>query len=395
MYRIYYAEKDTTLYEKYPEQNTGIDQILELIKTPSGSRLYGKYAIQPKTYNTRILLDFGSEITTLSQSIVDGDIPMPHTHSLSSSVYINLHASDASDLLQTYTLNAYPVSESWANGNGTLSDVPETKIEASWYNRSGDAKVESGIPWDTGSANSRDDGPGAEETLGGGTYLLSEDNGIGAMGPDTQSSQTFQNQSPDLRMDVTAIVRDWVKGVRPNYGFMIKRPRADELSGDALGTLKFFSRESHTIFVPRLEVCYDDSVIGSIDNVITSNTYVPYFKNIKPEYRTSEIARFFVGVRPEFPSRTFATSSFYQTGDQLPASSSYEIIDSVTNDIIIKDEKVFGDSKTKISTNLTDGSFFDLRMDSFMPERYYKIKLTCRRTNDTQTFDDFYFKVVN
>jgi len=34
-------------------------------------------------------------------------------------------------------------------------------------------------------------------------------------------------------------------------------------------------------------------------------------------------------------------------------------------------------------------------MDSFMPERYYKIKLKCRRTNDTQTFDDFYFKVVN
>ena len=32
MIRIYYAEKDTTLYEKYPTQNTGIDQILELTK---------------------------------------------------------------------------------------------------------------------------------------------------------------------------------------------------------------------------------------------------------------------------------------------------------------------------------------------------------------------------
>jgi len=30
-----------------------------------------------------------------------------------------------------------------------------------------------------------------------------------------------------------------------------------------------------------------------------------------------------------------------------------------------------------------------------MPERYYKIKLTCRRSYDTQTYDDFYFKVVN
>ena len=83
------------------------------------------------------------------------------------------------------------------------------------------------------------------------------------------------------------------------------------------------------------------------------------------------------------------------TGDTWPLSSSYEIIDSATNEIIVKDEKVFSSSKTKISQTSALGSFFDLRMDSFMPERFYKIKLTCRRTNDTQTFDDFYFKVVN
>ena len=49
MNRIFYAERDTTLYEKYPEQNTGIDQILELTKTASGSKLNG--IIQSNTYN--------------------------------------------------------------------------------------------------------------------------------------------------------------------------------------------------------------------------------------------------------------------------------------------------------------------------------------------------------
>ena len=36
-------------------------------------------------------------------------------------------------------------------------------------------------------------------------------------------------------------------------------------------------------------------------------------------------------------------------------------------------------------------------MDSFMPERYYKIQLKIERDggDDVQTFDDFYFKVVN
>ena len=71
-YQIY-ANRDTTLYEKFPSKNTGIDQILELVKTTSGSRLDNLFQIG--TYNSRILLDFtGPEFTALSQSIVDGDI---------------------------------------------------------------------------------------------------------------------------------------------------------------------------------------------------------------------------------------------------------------------------------------------------------------------------------
>ena len=108
---------------------------------------------------------------------------------------------------------------------------------------------------------------------------------------------------------------------------------------------------------------------------------------------SSDIARFRIGVRPEFPSKAYTTSSFYQTNERLPVSSSYSIYDSVTNDVIIQDETIYGASKTKISSD-ANGNYFDLRMDSFMPERYYKIQLKCVRTKDTQTFDDFYFKVV-
>ena len=32
MFRIFYAEKDTTLYEAFPDYNTGIDEILEIGK---------------------------------------------------------------------------------------------------------------------------------------------------------------------------------------------------------------------------------------------------------------------------------------------------------------------------------------------------------------------------
>ena len=379
MFRIYYAERDTTLFEKFPEQNSGIDEILELTKISSAS------LANADTYNSRILIDFGTEITSIAQSITNGDIPALHNSNISSaSVFLNLHASDASDLLQSYSIKAYPVSESWDNGGGYMSDSPATKVGSSWYNRSGDAVAQTGVAWKTGSSHSSGTSAGATNSFGGGTWIT---------GSGYEASQSFQNESPDININVTDIVKQWVDSNIDNNGFIIKRPYSDEIDGSIRGSIKFFGRESHTIFVPRLEVCWDDS--STTTTGITSNTYVPYFKNIKSEYRTSEIARFFIGVRPEFPTKSYTTSSFYITEDKLPVSSSYEIIDSVTNDIIVKDEKIFSNSTTKISNSSADGSFFDLRMDSFMPERYYKIKLTCRRTNDTQTFDDFYFKVVN
>ena len=383
MNRIYYAERDTTLYERHSEQNTGIDEILELTKIASGSRQNG--AIQADTSNTRFLIDFGTEITSLSQSIVDGEIPaLNNRHVASASVFLNIRASEANDLLFSYSVKAFPVSQSWSNGLGRFDDIPKTKVGSSWLNRSGDAVAQSGIAWDTGSAHSYHTGIGTLVTDGGGTWIT---------GSGYEASQSFENETPDIRMNVTDIVDKWITSNITNNGFIVKRPHSDEISGDILGSIKYFGRESHTIFVPKLEVVFDESS-GEPTNAISSNTYVPYFKNIKSEYRTSEIARFRVGVRPEFPSKTFVTGSFFLTNDQLPASSSYEILDSATNEVIVKDEKVFGDSTTKISFD-TNGSFFDLRMDSFLPERFYRIKLTCRRTNDTQTFDDFYFKVLN
>ena len=74
-----YAERDTTLYEKHNDRNTGIDQILELVKTTSGSRLDDLF--QVNTYNTRVLIDFkGTQFTSLSESISNGEYsPIPYS----------------------------------------------------------------------------------------------------------------------------------------------------------------------------------------------------------------------------------------------------------------------------------------------------------------------------
>ena len=382
MYQLYFAERDTTLYEKFPDQNTGIDQILELTKVSSGSKLNG--IIQANTTNTRILLDFGSQISSITTDVSNGKIPPIGTGINSSSIFLSLKASDASDLPLSYTIKAFPISESWSNGNGTYADIPETTNGASWHYK--DAK-NPGTVWSTGSAASYNN-LGVFDNQGGGTWMT---------GSGYEASQSFQNQSPDIRMDVTDIVQKWVNEDITNNGFIIKRKYDEEINGSILGSIKFFGRESHTIFLPRLEVAYNDvnlSGTGSF-NEISTDMYVPYIKNIRPEYRSGDITKFRIGVRPEFPIASYATSSFYITKDRLPVTSYYSISDTVTNEIIIPfDEGV--KSSTQISCD-DKGSFFKLNLNTFLPERYYKIALKVIRDNgdDTQIHDDrFYFKVV-
>jgi len=381
MYQLFFAERDNTLYEKFPEQNTGIDQILELTKVASGSKL--ENVIQADTTNTRILLDFGSQITTISQSINSGDIPKVANHANSASVFLNLKASEANDLPLSYTIKAFPISQSWNNGTGTFADLPITTNGSSWYYT--DAK-EPGTYWNTGSAASRNN-YGTTEELGGGTWMT---------GSGFEASQSFQNESPDIRMNVTDIVQRWLEGDIDNNGFIVKRSYADEISGNILGSLKFFGRESHTVFLPRLEVAYNDidlSGTSSFD-VISDDLYVPYFKNIRPEYQAGEKVKFRLGVRPEFPDKSFATSSFFITNDRLPSSSFYSICDSVTDESLIPFDETEKNA-TQISCD-SNGNYFKLNLNTFLPERYYRIKLKVIRDNgdDIQIHDQFYFKVV-
>lgn len=378
MYQLYYTEREATLYERTPEQNTSIDPILELTKIASGSRLNG--FIQANTYNSRILLDIGNNnISELSQSIVNNKIPALGNSENSASVYLTLTAADASDLTLTYNLNAYAVSQSWSSGQGLKADIPQTKIGASWYYR--DA-VDPGTLWDTGSAASS--GDASATNPGGGTWIT---------GSGYEASQSFANQLPHIRMNITDIVSKWIDGSITNNGLILKRTSADENSGTILGSIKFYSRSTNTIFIPRMEVAWNDSVqtgTGSYTE-ITSETYVPYFTNIRRNYYEADKSVFRIGVRPEYPERTFQTGSWYLPKDRLPTSSYYSVQDAVTEETIIP----FDTSATQISCD-TKGSFFKLRLNTFLPERYYKIILKVERDggDDVQIHDNgYYFKV--
>ncbi len=380
MYHIYFAERDSTIHEKYTKRNTGIDQILELKKITSGSIIEGQY--QANTYNSRILIDFGTQITDISKSITSGKIG-----STARRFHLNLRAMYATDLPISYSIFAYPVSESWDNGNGAYGDIPEGRDGTSWYYRD---NYDVQTYWATGSAHSYEEGKGTYESFGGGTWIT---------GSEFESSQSFENESADMRMNITDIVNNWITGSdatknTTNYGLIIKRSNSDEQSSEILGNIKFFSRDTHTIFVPRLEVSWDDTDHSGTSSFteVSADTYTPYFKNIRESYREAEITKFRIGVRPEFPTRTYSTSSWYLTEERLPTSSYYSIVDTMTSETMVP----FDVSASKINCD-TNGNYFKVSLNSFMPDRYYKILLKIEKANgdDTQIHDNgYHFKVV-
>lgn len=372
MYQLFYPERDTTLYERYETKNTGIDPILELIKIASGSPDSGNIALN--TYNTRILLDFGTQITTISESIAAGDI------GADARFYLNLRAIDSKNLPIVYSLEAYAVSQSWENGTGNEADIPITTNGASWQYRTSEAV---GTEWLTSGYAPGSTGSNGVTTAGGGTWYTG-----------SAASQSFNYASPDVRMDVTGIVRAWISGSYVNNGFIIKRPESEEVSGTPYGSLKFFGKDTHTIYVPRLEAAWNDSNLSGTGSYaeITSDSYVISFKNIRESYRAGDRARFRMRVRPMFPPKSYVTSSFYLTDNRLPTSSYYSIKDTVTDETIIP----FDTNATQVGCD-ANGNFINLRLDTFQPERYYKFVLKVERDggDDIQLHDDgFYFKVT-
>jgi len=376
IYNIY-TNRDTTLHEKYPTQNTGIDQILTLAKIASGSLLNGFY--QSNTFNTRILLDFATELTEISNSIVSGDILPVGLGPSNSQYFLNLKAADATSLPIAYSLQAFPISESWDNGTGHFDDVPIATNGASWKYRKGS------IEWASGSRINQGGG-GGRTKVGGATWYTGSDGTY-------EATASFNYQSPDIRMNITTIVNHWFSNTIPNNGLILKRPTADEQDSSVFGALNFFGVDTHTIYIPKIEVAWDDSTheTGSLTELIDDNITL-YFKNLKAEYKEKSRTKLRIVGRKTYPTKIYSTESFYNTVEHLPTSSYYSIKDSVTEETIIPFNNLF----TKISCDAI-GNYFNVRLNGLLPERTYRFVIkTVNDGGDNTRYHDngYYFKVV-
>lgn len=351
---------DTTLYEYYSDANDGVGQTLDI----------SKVVVNGVNYNNRMLIKFStadiqSVLTQTEKSLSDCKF------------YLNLYCSQEESNGPDYTVEAYAISSSWVAGTGVIDFVPKKTKGVSW--KWIDKKY--GTQWATSSLST-----GSFGGLGGVWYT-------GSMASQSFSYYDTIHRS-DIRMDISDIVNFWVSS--SNDGLLLKKSAIDESSEDQFEKLSYFSKETNTIYPPRLEICWSDAVSNPSSSIQLLDTNTPYilWTTLGNEtFNENSKVRININARPKYPPKTFVTASTNCITYRIPYSSSYDtyysVVDAKTGESVIP----FSDY-TKISRDLTTNYFY-FWMGCLFPERYYKFVFKVETATATNYFDNRYtFKVV-
>tara|TARA_Y100000004_G_scaffold35418_2_gene37917 strand:+ start:2501 stop:3670 length:1170 start_codon:yes stop_codon:yes gene_type:complete len=386
VYKLF-PSKDAAIYSAYPAMNTGLDEILEINNQVTSSGQSPRVA--------RSLIQFDqSEINDFVDNIAG---------TLAISASLKGYVAKSTGVIFDSYIESYPVAAEWNNGQGKYLDEIQVQDGVSWvYSAySGSTK------WQTAGYVFRSTASFEGSAVqGGGTWYTGSGGykwagqTIGSL----RSTQSFSLRSEkDIDLDVTDTIKVWYSasktldaGLIPlnNYGHIIKWKDEDEFnsSSSVQPDIKFYSVDTNTIYPPSLDLKWRDYnyETGSLSVINTPDLYVALDNNEGTFYSQS-INNFRLNVRPEFPARTYLTSSLYTTNQALPSSSYYAIKDMETNEYVVE----FDDTFTQISCDAT-GSFFKVYMNGLEPERNYKILIKTNIKGNTIILDeDYYFKVVN
>ena len=346
MHKLFTSSYDASIYLQQPEQNAGRDEILEV------GKLY--YGSAKDIARTLIKFDVAN------MGIPSGSI-----------VYLNLKSSQAEEIPLEYTIHANAVSQSWTMGTGTKFDNI-TSDGVSWKYRNGlDSWQDNTIAGTayyvagtTGSANAE-----------GGTWYTA-----------SQASQSYDYEDADIRMNVTDIVNQWLSGSIPNNGFIVHHSLDNEANSLDYGVLKFFSKETNTIYEPKLEVVWNDFSrnTGSLAPTTGSaeDGYKVVLTNLKNKYPANETIKIRINARDTYPLKSFGTTFAYDQSKYLPITSYYQLEDYKTGEVIYP----FGEY-TKISCDSTS-NYFNISLNTLPINRTYKLKIKIIEDSISTIIDD-------
>jgi hypothetical protein len=364
--------KDSTIYSGTPNKNTGLDEILELSVVSKG--------FYPDVSRFIIKFDNDEIINVFDNFNIDVE---------NCQIFLKCYNAETTSLPGELDLKITVVYDYYGSPNGNGWDMGTGKY---LY----DPEYTNGVGWTYMKNNGDNPWPLGDD----GFYTTSYNNvpggGAWISGSSYEFTQTLSYySSKDINVDVTyPVVSGWIPDNLDNNGFLVRiNDDVNYVGGNYSSSLKYFSRDTHTIYPPQLEIKWDDSSDTSDTiNVLNTLPAVISIDNNPGIFYPSSINQFRVNSRPEYPARAFQTSSYYTLNYGLPYGDSwYAIKDLDTNEYVID----FDDQYTKLSLD-DNGSYFTLYMNGLEPERYYSVLIKTTINNNTLVFDSNYnFKVIN
>lgn len=349
MRKILTASKDTTLYQSYPTNNAGFDEILEVGKVLN----LDKETVSAEDY-----------VSGSARSLIYFDLPTTASVPITASYYLNLKLANAKDLYRNQQILIYSVSRSWDEGSGYLYQTPYNVRDGATWNRS-----EQTVSW----------------SFAGGDLITNST---------SASIELSSYPLRDLRIDVTEILRPIVNQSQQNmfYGLGIKFPDNDEQNENNKGNIKLFSTQTHTIHQPTLEIVWDDQLFttGTLQQTPQGLDIKIIPSNIQSSYAKGDVTRINLVVRDQYPQKSFNSTLRYKNKYYLPSSSYYSIVDAQAKTTVVP-----FDEYSKINCD-TNGSYIILDTSPLYLGRYYELKLKIVQGPYIKTVSvDTYFTITD
>jgi hypothetical protein len=389
VYKIF-PEKDATLYSLFPNMNTGLDEIIEATET---SFAYS----DPNPQTSRFLINFSE---TEIDDVLENKIGISSSAQLLNNnlwkANLQCFIATSTGLQANTTVQCFPVYGAWDMGTGRYLDDPIQTNGTSWIWRTYSGSV--GGQWLTASypSNVTASFNTTYAVAGGGNWFTGSTQPWfnSNIYPITASVTFGFFDSKDINLNVTNIVRARYTGSISSDGFILKQAVEFIDNKEVQPELKYFSRDTHTIYPPSLQFSWRDYSFNTGSSTQTILNSLPATLTLAQNPGTfypQSFNRFRINARPEYPIQLWTTSSVYTNNFYLPTASYWAIKDLDTNEMVIDFDTQF----TQISTDATS-SYFDVWMNGLEPERYYAILIKSEIQGTTQVFDDqYYFKVIN
>jgi hypothetical protein len=340
------ASKDASVYLQQPNQNTGFDEILEISKVYYGNVKDVSHA----------LLKF--EVGYISKSISEQSIKLDTANLI-------LKETKSEEIPLEYTIYANPIFGNWEMGTGTRFDNITT-AGVTWNYREGDSKLE----W-------------IENGFEANTTASINDGSGGTWYTNYGSSQSFNYQTADINMNVKSMLTAWMSGSIQNNGIILKYSTTNESDTQDYGILKFFSKETNTIYQPKIQIGWDDQIFATASlSALTANDIKVGVTNLKKEYKVGGEVKLKIFGRELYPLKTFTNTFSYETVKYLPQTTYYQIKDVNSDDVIIP----FSDY-SKVSCDET-GNYIKINFSNWEAGRTYKIEFKVDNDGDVQYFDN-------